>query len=211
VTGGAAHSLAIRGGALFAFGANQYGQLGTGDRTLRSSPVQVGSATDWTFVASITKSSFGIRGGKLYAWGYCTNGELGLGDRVHRSSPVQVGSETDWTFIAGQSVADTVLALRGGTLFGWGDNASYQLVTGDTVDRSSPVQIGSFTDWSSIAVLGKYGCAGISDGRLFAWGDNSYGQLGLGDRVNRTVPTQVGRETNWKFVGGGRYFMYAVR
>ena len=35
-------------GALWTWGSAQYGQLGTNDRTSRSSPIQVGTRSDWS-------------------------------------------------------------------------------------------------------------------------------------------------------------------
>ena len=37
---------------LWTFGYNDYGQLGVGDITNRSSPVQVGTLTNWSEIAS---------------------------------------------------------------------------------------------------------------------------------------------------------------
>jgi alpha-tubulin suppressor-like RCC1 family protein len=38
-----------------------------------------------------------------------------------------------------------------GTLWGWGNNASGHLGTGNTTNYSSPVQIGTLTYWSSVS------------------------------------------------------------
>jgi alpha-tubulin suppressor-like RCC1 family protein len=42
------YTVAVRtGGTVWAWGLNQFGQLGDGTTTNRSAPVQVGTATDW--------------------------------------------------------------------------------------------------------------------------------------------------------------------
>jgi alpha-tubulin suppressor-like RCC1 family protein len=38
-------------GAMWAWGHNQYGQLGQGDTSHRSSPVQIGALTTWSKIA----------------------------------------------------------------------------------------------------------------------------------------------------------------
>ena len=38
-----------------------------------------------------------------------------------------------------------------GTLWSWGQNSYGRLGLGDTTSRSSPVQVGTLTNWSSIA------------------------------------------------------------
>ena len=71
----------------------------------------------------------------------------------------------------------TVSLNSDGTLWAWGDNKYGQLGDGTVVDRWSPVQIGTDTDWSQIALSsGAWHTIALkSDGALWAWGYNSYG------------------------------------
>ena len=83
--------------ALWTFGYNAYGQLGQGDIVYLSSPVQVGSLTDWSSMSCGYYHTTGIKtDGTLWTFGRNAYGELGQGDIVYLSSPVQVGSLTDW-------------------------------------------------------------------------------------------------------------------
>ena len=55
---------------LFAWGGNDYGQLGLGDTTNISSPVQVGHLTDWNEVSAGYDHILSIKtDGTLWAWG----------------------------------------------------------------------------------------------------------------------------------------------
>ena len=82
---------------LYAWGFNGTGQLGLGDITNRSSPVQVGALNNWKLVAMGGSSTLALNmDGKIYAWGNNSAGQLGLGDTTNRSSPVQVGALTTW-------------------------------------------------------------------------------------------------------------------
>src|SRR3989338_9110551 len=78
------------------------------------------------------------------------------------------------------------------TLWAWGSNSYGQLGLGDTTSRSSPVQVGTLTTWTSFAGGGSHSLAGKTDGTLWAWGSNNSGRLGLGDIANRSSPVQVG-------------------
>jgi alpha-tubulin suppressor-like RCC1 family protein len=89
-----------------------------------------------------------------------------------------------------------------GTLWGWGTNAYGQLGDGTTVDKVLPIQIGSDTNWVSVAAGHSHSLGIKSDGTLWAWGLNDHGQLGLGDTVTRVVPTQVG-SAQWVCVDAG--------
>lgn len=150
------NSYGIRAGKLFAWGNAEYGQLGDGtvDYDPHSSPIQVGSETDWDFVAAGYWCAFGIRAGKLFAWGANGYGQLGLGDTDPRSSPVQVGSETDWSYVSVGNLS--CYGLRAGKLFVWGWNDQSQLGLGDTNPRSSPVQIGADSDWTAVGAGDNY-------------------------------------------------------
>ena len=77
-------------------------------------------------------------------------------------------------------------------LFSWGDNGSGQLGSGTLTDRSSPVQVGTLSNWTHID-CGDYHTLGIdyTYGNLWSWGSNVYGELGLGDNSSRSSPVQV--------------------
>jgi len=98
-----------------------------------------------------------------------------------------------------------------GTLWAWGVNFDGQLGGTTGGASGSPVQIGSATDWSSVACGDNHTVALRSDGTLWAWGANSYGQLGDGTTTQRNSPVQIGRDTDWAFVGCGGYHTVALR
>ena len=196
-------------GTLWMWGVGTSGQLGLGNATSRSSPVQVGSLTNWKQLAVGNGQTLCVKtDGTLWAWGSGQNGALGLGDVIARSSPVQVGSLTNWKqpFIEGGS---TFCIKTDGTLWAWGDNALYgQLGQGDAISRSSPVQVGSLTNWKQVNSDGDSVACIKTDGTLWTWGLNGNGQLGQGDAISRSSPVQVGSLTNWKqVVSGDRNFM----
>ena len=84
-------------GTLWVCGYNSVGQLGTGNTTSYSSPVQVGALTNWKQVSSSAVHSCAVKtDGTLWAWGSNTNGNLGTGNTTSYSSPVQVGTLTSW-------------------------------------------------------------------------------------------------------------------
>lgn len=209
------HSAGIRTagtyGALYTWGQNDpYGSLGLGDITNRSSPVQVGTHTDWWMVSMGFGNTMGIRvvandAGTLWGWGYNTFGQLGLNNTTNYSSPVQVGTRTDWQVVSCGDAHGLGLTANGFSreLWAWGDNWGGQLGTGDTYAYSSPVQIGAGTDWYFVSAGAGHSMAIKTDGTLWTWGYNSSGQLGLGDMTDRSSPVQVGTDTDWAWVSGG--------
>jgi alpha-tubulin suppressor-like RCC1 family protein len=157
VCGGITQAFAIKtNGTLWAWGNNNfYGQLGLGDSgayTNRSSPTQVGLLTTWASVISFSERTVAIKtDGTLWSWGNNAQGQLGLGNTTDYSSPKQVGALTNWSSGAGAPLSFSFTALKtNGTIWSWGYNASGQLGLGDTVNRSSPTQIGTTTTWLKV-------------------------------------------------------------
>jgi alpha-tubulin suppressor-like RCC1 family protein len=90
-------------GTLWAWGQNNYGQLGLGNITKYSSPKQVGALTNWKITGGQTYAGFIAlkTNGTLWSWGYnSTYYSLGLGNATCYSSPKQVGALTTWTNIS---------------------------------------------------------------------------------------------------------------
>jgi hypothetical protein len=126
---------------LWAWGYNGEGELGLGDTTQRTTPVQVGTETKWVSVAAGGYHTIGVKSdGTLWAWGYNGEGELGLGDTTQRTTPVQVGTETKWVSVAAGGY-HTIGVKSDGTLWAWGYNGEGELGLGDTTDRTTPVQV----------------------------------------------------------------------
>ena len=184
---------------LYSWGRNAIGQLGLGNITYYSSPKQVGTLTTWSDITAGGQSTAVIKtDGTLWAWGYNGFGQLGLGNTVDKSSPSQVGALTTWYSIS--SGSQFMAAIKtDGTLWSWGRNATYgSLGLGDTVNRSSPVQVGALTTWYKVAAGYRFTIAVKTDGTLWSWGLNSQGQLGYGGySISRSSPVQVGALTTW--------------
>ena len=202
-------------GTLWLWGYNQYGQLGLGDITYRSSPVQLGTLANWKQVSAGPAYSSTVAAiktdGTLWMWGSNSSGQLGLGDFNDRSSPVQVGSLTGWKQV---NVGNSFIAAikTNGTLWTWGSNTEGQLGLGNDVGTSSPVQIGTLTNWKQLTTGARHVAAIKNNGTLWTWGRGYEGQLGNGiPFLNSSSPIQIGSLTNWKLTGCGGYYTLAVK
>lgn len=171
-------------GRLFAFGLNTFGQLGVGDKTNRSKPVEVPvpqGGSRWIVVAGGAYHALAIADSdKLYAWGSNRFGQLGIGKSGERVVPALVPNPEgvkSWKWVtAGR---DHSLALSSdGRLFAWGNNDQGQLGTGNLIMQISPVIVpggARVTAWSQVAAGDGYTLAVSSDGQLFGWGIDSLG------------------------------------
>jgi alpha-tubulin suppressor-like RCC1 family protein len=199
-------------GTLWSWGGNYNGMGGLGNTTYYSSPKQVGSLTDWltaaanSYAACCTKTS-----GTLWTWGVNnTYGALGIGTNTGKySSPKQVGSLTNWLNVQVSGSYSMVGIKTNGTLWAWGNNNQGGLGNGNTTRYSSPIQIGSLTNWLSITASGYSVTSVRTDGSMWSWGYNYSGQLGLGNKTPYSSPKQVGSLTTWLKVAGS-YSMFAT-
>ena len=107
----------------------------------------------------------------------------------------------------------TINLKKDRSLWAWGFNDFGQLGDGTSVDRRSPVQIGSDTDWAKIAAAkgGYHTIALKRDGTLWAWGRNDYGELGDGTFVERRSTVQIGTDTDWAEISAGAYHTLALK
>ena len=200
-------------GTLWAWGRNNYGQLGqnqgSDQLTGLSSPTQISG----TWAASQFAGGGGIKAvksdGTFWCWGTGSNGGFGLNNQVQYSSPTQVGTDTDWGTADGKVGGTDYASLMvktDGTLWTFGANEYGELGVNDKAHRSSPTQIPG-TSWATVGRSGLFNSSATkTDGTLWTWGRNSYGQLGIGqpDNAHRSSPTQV-PGTTWDRVQSGTY------
>jgi alpha-tubulin suppressor-like RCC1 family protein len=212
------HTLAIKAdGSLWAWGANDYGQLGLGaDTSGHLTPVQVGLETDWAAVACGDDYSAALKtDGSLWVWGHNQFQQLGQGGAVKLTTPTRLltgtGAETFSAFACGSgSDASHMLAVKkDGTLWGWGTDrlGELGLGTNGTLHTIPPTKLMGGTNWKSVACGGSYGdnysLAVTTTGELWTWGGNYRGQLGNGDFVSLlTLPTTA-NSSGWSTVVSG--------
>ncbi|MBK6994106.1 MAG: T9SS type A sorting domain-containing protein [Lewinellaceae bacterium] len=82
---------------------------------------------------------------------------------------------------------------------------------GTYAPKNSPVQIGTATNWKSVAAGGFHTLAIKTDGSRWAWGWNDYGELGDGTYAPKNSPVQIGTATNWKSVAASYSHSLAIK
>ncbi len=205
VAAGGYHGAAVReDGTVWAWGDNQYGQLGDLTTTARSAPVQVRGLLGVTQVSAGLRHTMALKSdGTVWTWGYNYYGELGDGTNTNRNAPSQVVGLAH--IVAISAAGSGCLALQSdGTVWAWGDNTFGQLGDGTTAHQSTPKKVPGLSSVSDISA-GVYHClARKSDGTVWAWGDNTYGQLGDGTTTGRHSPVQVSGLTDAIAITAGR-------
>ena len=202
IVAGGYHSLALTtDGKIYAWGNNQYGQLGDGTTLSKISPVLVNlppGVTAKAISAGLSFSAALTSDGKVYTWGDNQYGQLGDGTTISKTSPVLVNLPPNVNITTISSGIHHNLALTAdGKIYGWGSNASGEVGDGTNVMRTSPVSVNLPPNVSFIDLAGGeyHSLALTGDGKIYAWGINNAGQLGNGSITNSYSPVLVNLPT----------------
>jgi alpha-tubulin suppressor-like RCC1 family protein len=190
------HSLLLTNdGRAWGCGANNFGELGTGNLTNTSSPASVIGNHSFVEVGGIFKGSIARKeDGTVWTWGENSIGALGDNSVTNRSSPVSVKGDHSFIQITSALGGQAHGLKADGTVWGWGDNGAsgFGAVGDNTINnRSSPVSVKG--DHSFIMVDGGIGTIALKeDGTAWCWGTGSSGQNGQSTvAVNRSSPVSV--------------------
>lgn len=137
------HTLALKSdGTVWAWGANTYGQLGTGNYVDVYLPVQVSALSGISAISSGAYFSMALKSdGTVWTWGLNAAGRLGNGQLDNLPYPTPMQIQGLGGIIAISAGADFALSLKGdGTVWSWGQN-SYGQLCDDTSKPSSIVPV----------------------------------------------------------------------
>ncbi|KAA5805771.1 S-layer homology domain-containing protein [Thermoanaerobacterium thermosaccharolyticum] len=199
-----AHTVALKNdGTVWAWGDNEFGQLGNGTTASYSStPVQVKGisgvkaiSNGWAYTVALKND------GTVWTWGSHGWGQLGNGTTADSSIPVQVEGISDIVAI-GAGDGYTVALESDGTVWTWEYNGS------------APVQIMQVNVLSNVVAVAagyRYTVELKNNGTVWAWGDNRYGQLGNGTIADSSIPMQVKEINNVKAIAAGGNHTVALK
>jgi alpha-tubulin suppressor-like RCC1 family protein len=144
-------------GTLWTWGSDNYGELGHMTKYVStSSPITVsGGGTTWKQVSVGRLHMLATKtDGTLWVWG--NNGAYQLATKyayfgLDESSPVTCHyGGTNWKFVSAINYSSFAIKTDG-TLWSWGRDWLGVLGTGLIGNKSSPIRIGSNTNWKSLA------------------------------------------------------------
>ncbi len=215
ISAGKAHTCALTtDGLVKCWGANQFGQLGTGNTTNSLVPQKVVGLDGVISVAAGSNFTCALtNNGQVKCWGSNSYKTLGSTPGGYSSLPVQIGALSSSIEAISAGYAHVCAITGNGEGWCWGSNAYGALADGsNATDRATPVQVEGFlNDIISFAAGNQHNCAVTSSGALKCWGWNWAGQVGDGTNTDRGLPVPVSWMTSGvKGVAAGDGFSCAI-
>jgi alpha-tubulin suppressor-like RCC1 family protein len=169
IVAGKHYSMAVLAdGALMAWGANEFGQLGTGDLTRRVVPTPVPNLTDVVAAAAGAEHVLALtRDGRVWAWGGNRSGQLGrapASDTEVVTSPIAVdGPQAIRAIAAGRD--HSLAADDDGLVWTWG-NFGYD----DSIRDAPPTLVPNLPPVRRVAAAWRQSFAVDFNGGVWRWG-----------------------------------------
>jgi alpha-tubulin suppressor-like RCC1 family protein len=167
-------------GALFCWGRNDRGQLGTGDEQPSALPLRVtGNLVAASVSAGDGRTCTRTVTSAVFCWGaiwlYRQNG---LEFTRDQPTPERVTGTRMFSSVSAGSLA-TCAADGIGALYCWEANPYGQMGTGGFDGSTSPLPVATRARFETVSAGIIQTCAIAVDGTGYCWGDNTFGQLGV--------------------------------
>ncbi|KAL8206719.1 UNVERIFIED_CONTAM: hypothetical protein K2H54_021411, partial [Gekko kuhli] len=194
------HSMALsKGGELFTWGQNEYGQLGVGREMSSAREPQLVQALEGIPLAKIAAGgshSMAVSlSGSVYSWGKNAFGQLGLGHTEDRYSPTYVDAlEHKKTVFISCGGEHTAVLSKEGLVCTFGAGCYGQLGHNSTRNELYPRFVAELfgARVSEVACGRWHTLVYVPDlGEVYSFGSGSEGQLGNGSKCDQLIPLPV--------------------
>jgi Regulator of chromosome condensation (RCC1) repeat len=184
VVAGGRHTCAVTSeGGVKCWGANDFGQLGTGTTTESSVPTDVAGLARGVIAISAggAHTCALTSDGKALCWGSNGSGQLGDGSTTDSTIPVGVAGLEEGVTAVAAGGSHTCALTNGGGVWCWGYNEYQQLGTGSATSSSIPLPVSGLSSGAiAIVTSDLHSCALMGVGGVKCWGYGPSGGLGTG-------------------------------
>ena len=177
-------------GELYAWGQNDWGQLGDGSTTDRSVPTLITTIDNVEFVdADSFHAMARTRDGRTFIWGANDLGQFGNGTTMATPVPTTPQQMTAFSAAAFSIGAVNTMGVSAtGGLWAWGSNVNGELGDNTKTQRLVPTQVIGLSAVSTFEI-GQRSMAVTPSGEVWTWGAAGSGlYLGDGSTTQRSMP-----------------------
>jgi alpha-tubulin suppressor-like RCC1 family protein len=205
ISAGGGHSCRVTPkGAMYCWGDNSAGQLGSGAEASSTAPVAVAGGLVFVSVSAGWESTCGVTtSGTAYCWGSNDSGQLGDDSNDNRNTPVQVAGGLAVKIVSVGYDHACAIATNG-SAYCWGNNDEGQLGNGSTTSTRKPEAVTGGLTFKRISAGSEHTCALTVDGLAYCWGANGRGQLGSSSPGNSLKPVPVAGGLRFAAIDAGQ-------
>jgi alpha-tubulin suppressor-like RCC1 family protein len=193
-------------GPTYCWGANDVGQLGSGNPGGSLTPVAVAGNPELLSIAAAGRTVCAVaNSGELLCWGNGAEGELGNGQSASSAVPVAVSGGLQLfapAIGANASGQATVCASTLDAAYCWGKNSDGEIGDGTKENRNVPTAVTGLPGGAQMAPAGSHTCARLVSAAVFCWG--KAGQLGTGNAQASLTPVEVTGGIKFAAIFSGR-------
>jgi len=176
-------------GKVYAWGNNQYNQLGLSDSA--KVPTLVNTLPPIKQISLGTYHTLFLDyDGNVWSSGLNSQGQLGIGNTNTPSIPTKIPLLANVKYINAGAYSSYAI-LNNGDLYSFGDNRYGQLGLGDLTQRNEPRKVTGVINPKKIQGGLKHAVLLNESGEVFVTGSDSDGQLGLGQSQINSAPITV--------------------
>ena len=199
------HILALdKDNNLWAWGDNEYGQLGDETTTNKASPTKIETGITFVQLSAGYFHSAGIdNDGKLWSWGYNKYGQLGDGTTTQQTKPIKIMGDKTFKKVIASNYSTLAIDMND-EIWYWG-----RYYGDHNGGAKIPQKLDFKIEYSLISGDSHYLFLDKQN-KLWSWGANYAGQIGDGTTITRTNPVQIKPETKFTQVSAGDRFSLAI-
>lgn len=212
--------VALQGGAMYCWGANDNNQVGTGsfspDDKALTPTVPIGADSVKSVALGRGQTCFLNQADELWCWGSNGSHELGLGPDAPGLTlePARVSALKFIEVAPGQNHTCAITTDR--ELYCWGDMIGADGHPGpmghdDQAPHDVPARVGDEADWAHVSTDTFHSCGIRGQSELWCWGRNTEGQLGMGSADVIPGRVRINPEQRFVDVAVGRFHTCALR
>ncbi|WP_158996825.1 RCC1 domain-containing protein [Pigmentibacter ruber] len=194
-------AIGLNDSAIYCWGNNEEGQLGTGDQQNSFFPVKVYSSELFTNLAVGKNNSYALdNSGKVWGWGSNQFGQLGYANlELPSYYPSQISSDED-EYFAISAGNDYFCAIENegedssgkfGQIYCYGKNFTEQ--ENDDYPEYNPLILKGMgaNHYYAVSSAVNHTCAINKQRKIECWGENKFGQLGVNPNVKKYSDVSV--------------------